>query len=97
MFPISRFSVCVVGSSLPLFLPSAAQSDCTQWSAPGVFYLVQTNGFAARFIVHQTGTSLDGTATYCGKAPCQQVGGSVEGSFKGNFFELTARWKNGSR
>lgn len=97
MFRLSRFSgEIVVGFSLTLFLPSAAHSDCTRWTAPGVFYLVQTNGFAPRFILHQTGTTLEGTATYYAKAPWQQIDGSVDGSFRGNSFELTARWKNGS-
>jgi hypothetical protein len=100
--------VLAVSGAVPMaalvgLLSATAQAACSQWDASGDITLHQANGARPSLALHQSGSDLDGSATYAittpeciERATCQLVQGEVTGSIKGNSFEVTARWENGS-
>jgi len=83
--------------------PMAALAECPQWDASGDITLRQANGARPFFNLQQSGSELHGSATYtittpeCSeRATCEPTRGEVTGSIKGDSFEVTARWENGS-
>ena len=99
--------LAVIGAALMAalagFLPATAQAACSQWDASGDITLHQANGATPFFTLQQNGSELHGSATYgittpecVERANCAQIGGEVTGSIKGDSFEVTARWDNGS-
>ena len=90
-------------AALTGLLPATAQAACSQWDASGDITLHQANGATPFFTLQQNGSELHGSATYgittpecVERANCAQIGGEVTGSIKGDSFEVTARWDNGS-
>jgi len=86
-------------------LPATAHAACSQWDASGDITLHQANGPRPSFALHQPagGSDLDGSATYTITTPdcvetatCEPIRGEVTGSIKGDSFEVTVRWENGS-
>ena len=93
-----QHSICrslLAAFAFALFLPSAADAACAQWSVPTAFNLVQSNGYAPTFNLRQTGENLTGTATFLTRMSGINLPlrGIVRGSFKGNFLDLTVNWE----
>lgn len=73
-----------------------AHAECAQWDASGKLTAVQNNGFRADFTLTQGGSELHGTASHiwdAGSGPFT-ITGSVDGTIKGDYFEVTAYWWN---
>jgi len=86
---------------------SAAEVECSKWDLNGEWKLVQTNATSPIFTLHQTPTGLQGRATYwyvhedeCIIVSCGdgyfRVDASVDGTAKGDDFEVVAYWNNGT-
>jgi hypothetical protein len=90
-------------AALAALMPTTAQADCSQWDASGDITLRQANGARPFFTLQQSGSELRGSAMYTittpeciERATCEPTRGEVTGSIKGDSFEVTARWENGS-
>ena len=78
-------------SSAGVLTPSG---PCVQWDMSGEWTFVQSNNTSPVFKLMQTRSGLQGSASY-GVGPFA-VSGSVDGTIKGNSFEVTAYWNNGT-
>ena len=85
----------VFGSIFAVLLPSAAQAACEQWDAGGQWALLQTNEFGVAFDLQQTGAELQGQATGFVGYKVRNYG-SVDGTIKGNSFDLNVYWNGGA-
>ena len=87
-------------------LPSlaAAQDACQSWNVSNEWSAIQSNGTNAHFVLQQDATVLKGTAHYAylsgGDAftgdDAHLVDGSVDGTVKGDTFNVTVYWNNGT-
>ncbi len=88
-------------------MTTPSEPDCSEWDVSGDWTLVQTNETAPKFALQQTGTTLLGKAQYgykventCYILICDDdyytVNASVDGWVKGDSFEVTAYWNNGT-
>jgi hypothetical protein len=85
----AAFAATMLSTSL-----AAAQVPCTQWDVSGKWQAKQ-GSFVIDFELHQAGTSLQGIGEiYVGSRHAD--GGPVDGSLKGDTFELTGYWTGGS-
>lgn len=76
-------------SSAGVLTPSG---PCVQWDMSGEWTFVQSNNTSPVFKLMQTRSGLQGSASY-GAGPFA-VSGSVDGTIKGDSFEVTAYWNN---
>ena len=87
-------------------LASGSTPECSKWDLNGEWKFVQTNETTPTFTLKMTETGLQGDASYgyTHKGQCifycgddyYIVAGSVDGTVKGNDFDLTAYWNNGT-
>jgi hypothetical protein len=112
MTRISTVSVALSSSivfcvAFALLLPAAARAaDCPQWDVsgdlsgpdgPGLWTVIQTNGWNVNWNLRQAGTGLQGDAsTFTPKSSeFGNIDGYVQGNIIRNDFSVTVRWKNG--
>ena len=90
----------VFGVFFAVLLPSAAQAVCSQWDMSGEWVFVQSNDTSPRFTLQQTGTGLQGSASYSYYDEhldlWRTVNASVDGTIEGDSFKVTAYWNNGT-
>jgi hypothetical protein len=111
MIRIGQVSIALLGwivfSVFAVLLPSAAQAACSQWDVSGEWVFVQSNNTSPRFTLQQTGTGLQGSASYshrvdengCIGVNCdhlETVSASVDGTIDGDSLEINAYWNNGT-
>lgn len=88
-------------------VPLGLEPDCAQWDVRGQWEFVQTNGASPVFTFEQTETGVLGSAKYgfykpviCDLVDCKDdyylVHASVDGTAKGNSFDVVAYWDNGT-
>jgi len=107
--PVSIALLCWTGFSVSfaMLLPSAARAACSQWDLSGEWVFVQSNDTSPRFTLQQTGTGLQGSASYshrveedgCIGVNCdhmETVSASVDGTINGDSLEINAYWNNGT-
>lgn len=84
----------LLASMLALPTIAAAQAPCTQWDVSGKWRAKQ-GSFVIDFELQQTGTNLQGVGEIYVDS-WHEDGGPVDGSLKGDSFELTGYWTGGS-
>ena len=108
MIRIGPVSIALLGriglrAIFVLSLPAAAHAACEQWDVRGKWTIKQTNGFSVIFQLEQTGAELQGKAGDASPqgdcvltATCPLFSGSVDGTIKGNSFDLNVYWNGGA-
>ena len=107
MIRIGPVSIALLGriglrAIFVLSLPAAAHAACEQWDVRGKWTIKQTKGFSVIFQLEQTGAELQGKAGDASPqgdcvltATCPLFSGSVDGTIKGNSFDLNVYWNGG--
>jgi hypothetical protein len=92
----------ISGGLLALLAPGSVLAACAQWDVSGPLDLVQTNGTTVTANLHQTDTGIQGDARYEVERSdgwlqgnnYYDVGGSVDGTIKGEELDITIYWTN---
>ena len=96
----SKLTSALVATLLCAAAVTTASSQCSHWDMSGEWTFVQTNGTSPQFTFRQTETGLQGSAVYYYEYNDSgyyfPVRGSVDGTLKGDSFEVTAYWDNGT-
>ncbi|WP_159015625.1 hypothetical protein [Cognatiluteimonas profundi] len=94
----------VVLSCLGLPSLAAAQAGCGHWNVSNQWAAIQSNDTAVHFSLQQDGTVLKGSAYYGATHKGDMfsgddyyvIDGSVDGTIKGDDFDVTVYWNNGT-
>ena len=90
------FALLAILVATPSF---AEEGVCLQWDASGTWDITQSNGTRVKMKLQQTGTQLEGVASYSSydsdAGRTDTIGGPVDGTFSdGKYMHATVYWSN---
>ena len=89
--------VAFIFVSVFALLPNSAKAQCTQWNVAGKWAIKQGK-IVVDFDLRQDRTVITGTASYFGsngKGGLVEVDGSLDGTVRGDRFDVQIYWGNG--